>query len=437
MKPTDPHLEHALFGDERDPGGGRQGEPVGGHAADAAGPDHYGPEAYGPEAYGSDDYQLAEEEPADFPGDDGDGGRHDGESPRRRRRGRRWIALLVTLVVVVAAAGFAVVNLAPPVRQAIAKLTESNDYTGTGHGSVTVVVHPGDSGAQIAQTLVDEGVVKTTKAFTDAAAENPSAAGIQPGTYRLRKKMSATSAISMLLDPANREVHRVTIPEGLRAGEIFAALAKGSGGKYTAQDYQRAAKHTKAIGLPPQAHGKVEGFLFPATYDFQPKENPTQQLSTMVNKAVSVLNEAGVPTKDQLRVLTIASLVEAEARRPQDRPKVARVIANRLKAGMPLQMDSTIHYLSGTRGKAGTTNAQRNTKSPYNTYLNKGLPPGPIDSPGAKSIQAAVHPAPGAWLYFVTVNPETGATKFATTLAQHNHNVKQFQAWCGAHRNKC
>lgn len=410
MTPSDSHLEHSLFGDTGDPqeSGRPEGDvpPEGGH-------DGYGPDAYD------------------------DGGHHGDEPPGRggRKRGRRWIALLVTLAVVVGAAGFALVNLVPAGRQIVAKLTESNDYTGTGHGHATVVVHPGDTGTQIAQTLVDRGVIKSTKAFSDAAAQNPDAAAIQPGTYRLRKKMSATSAISMLLDPANRQVRRVTIPEGLRAEEVFATLAKGT--EHSVKDYEKAAQKARAIGLPPRAKGKVEGFLFPATYDFQPGQSATDQLSTLVNKALAVLNEEGVAASDRMRVLTIASLVEAEARRPQDRPKVARVILNRLKEGMPLQMDSTVHYVAGARGKAGTTDKQRRAKSPYNTYRHPGLPPGPIDSPGKKSIDAAVHPASGKWLYFVTVNPSTGKTKFAATLSQHNQNVKEFQAWCSRHADKC
>ncbi|HET7305680.1 MAG TPA: endolytic transglycosylase MltG [Segeticoccus sp.] len=409
MTPSDSHLERSLFGDTGDPQ--EPGRP-------------------------SDDLPPAGDDGAGDPHGD-DGARDDEEPPRRRprRRGRRWIALLVTLAVVVGAAGFALLNLVPAGQQIVAKLTESNDYTGTGHGHTTVVVHPGDTGTQIAQTLVDQGVIKSTNAFSEAAAQNPDAAAIQPGTYQLRKKMSATSAISMLLDPANRQVRRVTIPEGLRAEEVFARLAKGT--KHSVKDYEKAARKARKIGLPARAKGEVEGFLFPATYDFQPKQSATDQLSTMVDKAVAVLNEEGVAASDRMRVLTIASLVEAEARRPQDRPKVARVILNRLKKGMPLQMDSTVHYIAGSRGKAGTTDKQRRAKSPYNTYRHAGLPPGPIDSPGKKSIDAAVHPAPGKWLYFVTVNPTTGKTKFAATLSQHDQNVKEFQAWCSRHADKC
>jgi UPF0755 protein len=137
------------------------------------------------------------------------------------------------------------------------------------------------------------------------------------------------------------------------------------------------------------------------------------------------------------RVLTIASIVEAEASASADRPKVARVIENRLSRPMLLQLDTTVSFISQRRGKVGTTDAERASKSPYNTYLFAGLPPGPIDSPGLSSMQAAINPAPGPWFYFVAVNPDTGETRFAVDAAGHAANVKLFQKWCSDHPGKC
>ena len=125
-----------------------------------------------------------------------------------------------------------------------------------------------------------------------------------------------------------------------------------------------------------------------------------------------------------------------------DRAKVERVIENRLNdpngptVGR-LQMDSTVHYIEQERGRAGTSNEARSSDSPYNTYRVKGLPPGPINSPGAKSIEAAVNPADGPWFYFVAVNPTTGETKFAVTQAEHDANVREFNEWCSANKDKC
>ena len=125
-----------------------------------------------------------------------------------------------------------------------------------------------------------------------------------------------------------------------------------------------------------------------------------------------------------------------------DRAKVARVIENRLAAkdgptrGL-LQMDSTVHYAVKKRGKAGTTDADRASASPYNTYRVQGLPPGPINNPGAASIAAAANPAEGPWLFFVTVNPSTGETRFASTVAEHQGNVNLFNQWCRDNAGKC
>jgi UPF0755 protein len=142
------------------------------------------------------------------------------------------------------------------------------------------------------------------------------------------------------------------------------------------------------------------------------------------------------------RTMIVASIVEGEVSGDADRAKVARVIENRLKdttgptKGL-LQMDSTVHYAVKKRGKAGTTDADRQSASPYNTYRVQGLPPGPINNPGAASIAAAASPAAGSWLFFVTVNPDTGETRFATTPAEHQANVNQFNQWCRDNPGKC
>jgi UPF0755 protein len=142
------------------------------------------------------------------------------------------------------------------------------------------------------------------------------------------------------------------------------------------------------------------------------------------------------------RTMIVASIVEGEVSGDADRGKVARVIENRLRTrGAPnyglLQMDSTVHYAVQKRGRAGTTDADRQSASPYNTYKAQGLPPGPINSPGAASIEAAANPERGPWLFFVTVNPDTGETKFAATQAEHDRNVAEFQAWCRENRDRC
>jgi UPF0755 protein len=356
--------------------------------------------------------------------------------PRRRRRGRRLLVLLLALAIV-GGGGYAATSFLKPI---VRDLTAGNDYPGPGTGEVQVVVNDGDTGRNIGATLQKAGVVKSATAFLDAAAADPRSASIQPGTYTLRKQMSAREALAVLVDPKNRSVPRVTIREGLWRNEIFAALSKATG--VPLADYEAAAKQPDALGLPAAAKGNLEGYLFPSTYEFPSKATATEQLKTMVAKTIDELDKAGVAEADRQRVLTIASIVEGEVSGDGDRAKVARVIENRLKSkGAPnfglLQMDSTVHYAVQKRGKAGTTPADRNSPSPYNTYKVPGLPPGPINSPGEASIVAAAHPAPGTWMFFVTVDPSTGETRFATTQAEHDKNVLAFQKWCRAHTDQC
>jgi UPF0755 protein len=350
---------------------------------------------------------------------------------RRQRRGRRLIVLLVTLALV-GGAGIIAVQVLKPM---VAGLTASNDWTGTGTGKATVVVHSGDAGRTIGVALQKAGVVKTSKAFADVAAGNPQAGSIQPGTYALRTRMSAASALDMLLDPANRTVPRVTVREGLWKSEVVKALSEGTGRPLA--EYQAALKNPTALGLPASARGNVEGYLFPATYEFDANAGATVQLRTMVAKTVAQLRAARVPPADAQRVLTVASIVEAEAQREADRGKVARVVVNRLARKMKLQMDSTVHYVVQRRGRVGTSDAERAIRSPYNTYYVAGLPLGPIGNPGGASIAAAARPTPGPWLYFVAVNPDTGETRFAADAAGHRANEKLFTTWCAAHKARC
>ena len=363
--------------------------------------------------------------------------RHRHRPPRRKNR--RWLILLVA-VVLVGGACFAAYSVLSPMVSNLLGSSEASDFPGPGEGQVDIVVEPGQTGEDIATTLRDAGVVKSRGAYLDVAASDPKrAAAIQPGTYVLLKGMTAQAAFDALADPANRDANRTMIREGLWASETFAALSKSTG--IPVKEYVAAAKDAEAIGLPKEAGGNVEGWLFPSSYEFSEKSTATSQLKTMVAQTVKVLQDAGIPRDDWERILTIASIVEGEVNGDADRAKVARVILNRLDDGPPnyglLQMDSTVHYAAQERGKAGTTNAQRASDSPYNTYKVQGLPPGPINSPGKASIVAAANPADGDWHFFVTVDPGTGETKFATTQAEHDRNVREFQAWCQANPGKC
>jgi UPF0755 protein len=308
------------------------------------------------------------------------------------------------------------------------------DYAGSGSGSVVIQVHHGDSAATIAGTLVAKGVVKSTRAFTDAADSNPASRGIQVGFYKMHHKMSAQSALNILVHPSNMMHNTVTFPEGWTAKQIVAQLAAKT--RFSAADFKQVLRRPDSIGLPSYAKGNPEGYLFPATYEIAPNATPRSILQMMVDRFDQASGDLGLEQKSRRLgysphdVVTVASLVQAEARFGKDFPKVARVIYNRLHKSMKLQFDSTVHYAVGKNGSVGTSASDRAVSSPYNTYKHTGLPPTPIAAPGAQALKAALNPAHGSWLYFVTTNPDTGVTKFATTYKEHLRNVAEFKHWC-------
>jgi UPF0755 protein len=242
--------------------------------------------------------------------------------------------------------------------------------------------------------------------------------------------MSGKAALDLLLQPSSRLVSRVTLPEGLTAAVTLQKVAAAT--HVPLDQLQAAAANPAAIGLPPYAGGKVEGFLFPATYDFEPNTTPTEMLQAMVDRTQKALDGLAVPADQRMHVLTEASIVQAEGKTPDDMAKIARVLDNRLAAGMPLQLDTTVNYANGKNGVT-TTAQDRANPSPYNTYAHPGLPPGPIGNPGEDAIRAVLAPAQGSWLYFVVVNPDTGETRFATTPQEAQANTALFQQWLREH----
>lgn len=366
-------------------------------------------------------------EPAPDPGRRGDVRKAKRKRKARRRR-RAVVTVLLFLIVIGGGAGGAYVGLAPTVR----KLMEPKDWTGAGTDLVTVKIPSGASGTTMARVLTDAGVVKTPVAFVDAVQENPKAGGIQPGSYRMRLHMSAAAAVDRLLEPSSRLQVVVTIPEGSRVKGILAALAKQLDIPLT--EFNKAAM-SNDLGLPAAARGRPEGYLFPATYTFAPDVTATEALAAMVSRGRDAFRKLGIPASKQRDVVIKASIVQAEAGDTKSMGRVARVLDNRLKRKTHLQLDSTVSYAVQRFGVT-TTRQERASKSRYNTYRYAGLPIGPISNPGEDALRAALRPAKGPWLFFVTVNPSTGETKFATTAAQHNRQKQEFQAWLRAHPSR-
>jgi UPF0755 protein len=348
------------------------------------------------------------------------------EKRRRRRRRRTWLIILVSLLVVGGAAGGAWLGLKP----IIASMTEPDDWTGDGVGEAVIQIQPGASGSSMGTTLAEAGVLKTAKAFARAYSDDPQAQSIQPGTYRLRKHMSAKAAIILLLDPAAKLTVKITIPEGKRLAQILDLVVEQTGLSRAA--LEAAVKDPVRIGLPEEAKGNLEGYLFPSTYLFGPGMTATEVLREMAVHGQVTMNRLGVPAEKQRSVLIEASLVQAEAGRVEDMPKIARVLENRMAKGMTLSLDTTVHYATG-RFTLTTSIKDTQVNSPYNTYRVKGLPIGPICSPGSAAIKAVLEPADGPWMYFTTVNPDTGETRFATTLAEKAAMDAEWQKWQKAH----
>jgi len=333
--------------------------------------------------------------------------------PLRRRSGLALLVVLVLLAVLVAGAWAGLRAVGNP-------FAGPPDYAGSGTGSVVVQVHVGQTASDIARVLAKADVVKSAGAFVDAAKGDDRSRGITPGYYRLHHHMSGTAALALMLDPSSRVQSAVTIPEGFRVDQVLAGIAEKTQLKLA--DLQVVARQPRGLPLPTWAGGRLEGFLYPATYEFDPGTTAQTALGDMVNQFHAVAQNIGLEAGARAlgyspyAVLTIASLVEREAKVPDDYGKVARVIYNRLRVHMPLQFDSTVNYALGLN-KTTVTIKDTQVASPYNTYLHQGLPPTPIASPGERALQAALHPTPGDWLYFVTMD-DAGHNAFATTYDQ-------------------
>ncbi len=352
---------------------------------------------------------------------------------RRKGRGRR--ALIVLLVIVLLLGGLTAVGVmfwnqfGDRVSEALGWTT--NDYEGEGHGETIVTITAGEIGEDVAVSLAEAGVVKTSQAFYELLlAQNPQV-DFQPGTYRLRLEMSSQAALDALRDPASRMQLSAMIPEGKTVGQTLEIVSAGA--DIPLEELQAAAANPGSFGLP-EGVTSLEGWLYPATYEFEPGTTAEAAIAKMVGYQIALLDELGVPVEDRERVLTIASIVEREAGRAEDFGKVSRVIVNRLDSGMRLQMDSTAQYgfQQHDDGSVWSTDAALADDNPWNTYVHEGLPIGPIANPGRAAVEAALNPEPGDWLFFVAVNLDTGESVFTTNGADHDAAVQQLNEWCVA-----
>lgn len=359
-------------------------------------------------------------------------------APRASKRRRLWIPVVVVILAILGliagTAAYVWFNYEEQVRKVLGWEIPPEDYEGEGTGEAAFVIESGDDGYTITQRLVEADIIKSFDAFYDLLLAADPPVFFFPGYYQLAQQMSAQAALDALQNPANRIENVALIHEGRSMDQAFEILSAAT--QIPLEDFEAAAADPTIYGVPSEAPS-IEGYLFPATYRFDPGVDAESVIRTLVDRTFESLDRAGVAESDRHRVLTIASLVQREAgSNAEDFYKVSRVVQNRLDQNMLLQFDSTSHYgyawSHGQRLDGGvfTTREELEDPNPYNTYVHKGLPIGPIGAAGDLAIDAAVNPADGPWLYFVTVNLDTGETKFSETLAQHNAAVQELRQWC-------
>ncbi|WP_448851924.1 endolytic transglycosylase MltG [Corynebacterium sp. 335C] len=331
------------------------------------------------------------------------------------------------------------------------------DFSGDGNGTpVMVEVAAGQSLSDLADELDAKGVVGSPGAFVNAANAHPRSNSLQPGFYRLEERMSAESAVEALLNPEN-QAGMIDIPTGLRLEDthvvasddvrkgIFTLISEAScagGGEdcVSVEDLRAAAGTTPPaeLGVPAwavdavNARGddpkRIEGLITPGIHHFDPSGDAVAVLKGLLAESAQQFESTGLEATAMAvgltpyELVTAASLVEAEAP-ADDFDKVARVILNRLEINQPLEFDSTVNYDLPDQ-EVATTDEARARETPWNTYRMYGLPATPIGAPSLKAIEAMENPAPGEWLYFVTVDSE-GTTIFSNTLEEHQAATQQ------------
>lgn len=296
---------------------------------------------------------------------------------------------------------------------------------GVGGESVRVQIPEGVTGSQAGAVLANADLVEHPLFFRLAIRLDTSGESIKHGTYDLQRGLSPTQLLHQLQEGPDITVseYKITIPEGLTMKQMAELFPNPQAFLTAAQDPERVA----SLGI---AAPSLEGFLMPNTYYFDEKPDEANVVDRMVRQFQDEyrrLLEAIPDTADRdlMEVVTVASLVEEESRVEEERPLVAAVIYNRLENGMALNMDSTLQYALGKYGQR-LLDRDKEVDSPYNTYRNAGLPPGPISNPGVASLRSALHPAEADYLYFVS-NADGKTHTFNSTIDEHNRAVARFR----------
>ncbi|MFL6273672.1 MAG: endolytic transglycosylase MltG [Blastocatellia bacterium] len=343
-----------------------------------------------------------------------------------QRAGERGFSLLkftlLLLVLLILAAGAGLLWLRAEVNRPVEHPSAERIIT----------IEPGTGAAGVIAKLSEAGIVRHPIPLRLYLRATGHGSGLRAGDYKFASPISPMQAIDKI---RRGEVflERVTIPEGYNRFDIAETLAEKTG-KATKEEFLRLMDDTSLIQrIAPQARN-LEGYLFPDTYNYTTKTTPEELVRAMVNRFNEVFTPEWGTRANQAnltvhQVVTLASIIEREAKIPDERPHMASVFFNRLKIGMPLGSDPTFIYaaiLAGDYDGNPNQPRHRQRQSPYNTYLVSGLPPGPIASPGRASLEAILYPDQTEALYFV-INSRDGRHKFSRTAAEHDAAVSEYR----------
>lgn len=346
----------------------------------------------------------------------------------RRRKGRQKRVLVVVAVVAVLALLAAGCFFGYRRIAAIRAVNEYNksisqEFKGKAYGTVYFTIEQGQDSLTVGRNLVKAQIVKSAETF--AATVSANSATLYPGTYEMQKHMQSADAVEILSDQT-KATGFLDVKSGERVSDVIANAAQLSG--IDEAEFKAVIDGGGSGILPAEAKGKFEGWLEPGQYDVKSKKSASDILKMMVDKRIAKLDELGVKAADRERILNIASIAEAEVNSKEYYGKVTRVILNRLDKGMTLGMDSTVAYGNNVKSADITQAMLDDASNPYNTRIHKGLPPTPISNPGDNALEAALNPESGDWLYFVTVNLETGETKFTADEDEFNQFVQEYKS---------
>ena len=356
---------------------------------------------------------------------------------RRRKLSKRRnlrVIFIVVFVVMALVVVFTVRSVAsrrgtsPDSQQSTA---EALDYYDSQEGEeVQFTVNSGEDASTIAQHLVQQDIVKTTEGFLHAVNAQNAGSKLQPGVFTLRKHMSSASVVGVLIDTSAAQ-GILQVKSGETVSDVINAAAAASG--IDVSQFQAIISAGGNSILPDEAGGNYEGWFEPGSYNVSDSSTTAQSVITqLVQARIAKLDELGIPEGQREEKINVASIIENEVNKDEYRGKVSRVIYNRLEQDMPLGMDSVVAYGNGVESSQLTDAMLNDPSNPYNDRVNKGLPPTPISNPGDASLSAAMSPEEGDWLYFCTVNLQTGETKFTASEDEFYQFRDEYKQWLAA-----